>query len=258
MTDRFSLKALHYASQNVPGAQVFFQHAFETWFEFNYYAFLARRGKEVVLFDVGMDAPGSFGDSLLAELGAHGRVRMRQPLTDILRAEGVDPLEVSAIFVSHFHADHVLNLRAFANAKIYISAVAWQLLEAARSAYPAVVSDPLYPKQILDFVRDLINSRVFLLEDGDTPVAGIRIRHLGGHSIDMTGYEVETTATRVIMPMDTIWTYDNLTRNHPPGAVSDILQCFAAIEWVRNSGALMVPGHDPLLLSRHPAGVIAP
>lgn len=83
-------------------------------------ALLVRSGDRVLLFDTGAGA---------AEFADAGR------LPTSLRAAGVEPDQVSDIFISHAHGDHVGGLvdaagRAlFANAAVHLSAPEWQALQ---------------------------------------------------------------------------------------------------------------------------------
>lgn len=82
---------------------------------------LVRSGARVILFDTGA------GDAAFADAGR---------LPDSLRAAGIAPSDVTDIFVSHAHADHVGGLvddagkPAFANATVRLSVPEWQALQA--------------------------------------------------------------------------------------------------------------------------------
>ena len=252
----YRIRALHYGTQTVPGAQVFFQYKFDQWQDFYYYAFLLEGNGQKILVDTGMDELGGFYDLVEEALGSKGVPRLVVPLTDLLRLQGVQPQDVDAILVTHFHADHVWNLDKFPNADIYISEPGWNALRSLRQELPEMTPDPLYPTHALEFVEREMGTRVHLLKDGSTPFPGIEIKHLGGHSIDMTGYTVDTSQGRAVMPMDTVWTYANLEQGRPPGLAVDIPACMRAQKWVQEAGDFMIPGHDPLLLDRYVEGVI--
>ena len=77
-------------------------------------------GKEVILVDTGMpaemeipvtkDSVITFGDKI-------------KDYVDALKAAGYEPAQVSKILVTHKHPDHTGELRAFPNAKIFISRI---------------------------------------------------------------------------------------------------------------------------------------
>ena len=77
-------------------------------------------GKEIILVDTGMpaeteipvtkDSVITFGDKI-------------NNYVDALKAAGYEPAQVSKILVTHKHPDHTGELRAFPNAKIFISRI---------------------------------------------------------------------------------------------------------------------------------------
>lgn len=95
-------------------------------------ALLVRSGDRVLLFDTGA------GDAQFADAG-------RLPAS--LRAAGVEPDQVTDIFISHAHGDHVGGLLdaagslRFANATVYLSAPEWAALQAdtANAALAAAI-----------------------------------------------------------------------------------------------------------------------
>lgn len=86
---------------------------------------LVRSGSQILLFDTGA------ADASFAEAG-------RLPAS--LRAAGVEPSQVTDIFISHRHADHAGGLLlpdgalAFPNATIHLSAPEWEALKADSGA----------------------------------------------------------------------------------------------------------------------------
>lgn len=90
--------------------------------ELSVHPLLVKTGERVLLFDTGAGATmGSSGGSLPASM----------------TAAGVDPADVTDIFISHAHGDHVGGLVSaagdlgFPNAAIHISSPEWAALEAA-------------------------------------------------------------------------------------------------------------------------------
>lgn len=92
---------------------------------------LVRSGAQILLFDTGA------ADASFARAGR---------LPDALRAAGVEPSQVTDVFISHRHPDHVGGLLtpegvlAFPNAAIHLSAAEWQALKSDSDAVALVAA----------------------------------------------------------------------------------------------------------------------
>ncbi len=141
---------------------------------------LVRSGTRVLLFDTGA------ADASFAKAG-------RLPAS--LRAAGIEPAQVTDVFVSHRHDDHVGGLRtkdgalAFPNAAIHLSALEWKALQADANAAALVAA--IAPKvQAFAPGAELVPGVVkAVTDDGHTP----------GHS----AYEIGSGDARLLYIGDT-------------------------------------------------------
>lgn len=141
---------------------------------------LVRSGTRVLLFDTGA-AGASFARA--------GR------LPASLRAAGVEPAQVTDVFISHRHPDHVGGLLAgdgtlaFPNAAIHLSAPEWKALQ--RDKTQAALATAIAPKVDAfmpgaELVRGVVTA---VVDDGHTP----------GHS----AYEIASGDARLLYIGDT-------------------------------------------------------
>jgi glyoxylase-like metal-dependent hydrolase (beta-lactamase superfamily II) len=128
---------------------------------------LVRAGERVLLFDTGA-AGTDFGD--VGKLQAS------------LRAAGVAPGQVTDIFISHTHDDHLGGLRdaqgalAFPNATIHLAAAAWAALQEKKEAAEMVAA---------------ITPKVQAFAPGAALVPGVVTAvDLPGHTPGHTGYDI--------------------------------------------------------------------
>lgn len=253
----YTIKALHYATQRVPGPQAFFQAGWDEHVQFNYYVFLVRGEGATAIVDCGTSTFAPVNDLLRRDLGEEGTarpVRGEQAVTELLAEEGIATQDVDVVAITHFHWDHAGNVELFPNARFLVSAQGWKTHQDLRANVPAMVADPVFPARALDYLASHAE-RVDLTPDGMTPLPGVEIRHVGGHTADSAAFTIPTEEGRVVIPGDTIWTYANLERNLPVGAAVDIRQCHEAMAWARGAGDIVLPTHDPAILRRHPAGI---
>ena len=145
---------------------------------------LVRSGERVLLFDTGA-AGVSFAKG--------GR------LTASLRAAGVEPAQVTDIFISHRHDDHVGGLLtqdgalAFANATVHLSAPEWDALKADTKAKALVAA--LTPKV------DAFKPGAELVPGVVTAVAN------DGHTPGHSAYEITSGNERLLYIGDTAHHY---------------------------------------------------
>jgi glyoxylase-like metal-dependent hydrolase (beta-lactamase superfamily II) len=256
----YSIKALHYATQEVRGPQVFFQSDWDERIIFYYYAFLIEGEGHKALIDCGMDDLGPLNDVILPGLGERGLARLtsrESTIVHLLDREGVALEDIDTVAFTHFHADHISNARLFPRARYLVSREGWKRHHAILDSYPQMVPDPVYPASVIDFLAGLPAERLALADDGKTSLPGIEIKYVGGHTPDSAAFIVPTQEGRVVIPGDTIWTYRNLEEDRPVGSAVDILQCYQAMDWARKSGDVVLPCHDPGVLDRHPDGVVS-
>ena len=146
---------------------------------------LVEDGSHVMLFDTGV------GDAL-GDVGGH--------LAVALATAGIAPEDVSDIFISHTHGDHVLGLLdrsgrpAFPQARIHISATEWahfRGLDAEAAQQNLIEHHPNFVAAIEPHVVPFSNGQV-LIPNVVTAVS------LPGHTPGHTGYHIGTGTDAVL------------------------------------------------------------
>lgn len=131
--------------------------------------FLIRTADKNILFDCGI---GEFGE-------ATGPKYIRESLEE----HDLHDFEITDIFLSHLHYDHIGGLAhkengfwelTFPEAKVWVSEVDWKRV---------VAKELYYDDEKTEFIA-FIDARADLhfMRDGDLPYPEIRVEHIGGHT----------------------------------------------------------------------------
>jgi N-acyl homoserine lactone hydrolase len=255
----YTIKAIKFCEQTVPGPQMFFMSRWDEWMVADFLFFILRRDDgEVMLIDTGVRDVDEIQPLVVAGAGPKGRFRMdmeTQNIPLLLRREGIDPADVAYVLLSHLHYDHCSNVNLFPNARYVVSRTGWHLT--LDPPVDGLVPDVLFPRDVLAYLAGEARDRLILVDD-EAPeiVPGIGAFYVGGHTMCSQAFTVQTKQGLAVFPGDTVFYYENLEKNHPIGLALDIIQCHQAMERVRELADIVVPPHDPVLLERFPDGVV--
>ena len=171
----------------------------------------------------------------------------------LLAQHGVRPEQIADVILTHLHHDHCGSIERFPAARWHAPAVEWEFVSNPQNA--DLAPEPLYPRAL--FPR-MARHGVLPLADGDEPVAGLRVVHLGGHSIGSLAVEVldAAGAVRLVLGGDVMPLYENLARSIPPGTLWHWGECRRALARLAAYRVPVLPSHDPRLMQEYPQGVI--
>ena len=182
-----------------------------------------------------------------------GRELVR-PVADGLKAIGVDPVSVRDVIVSHMHYDHAGNIPLFPNARFHIQDAEMEYVT-GRSMCHATLRGAFEAEHVSHMVHRVFEDRV-QFHDGDAELApGITLHHVGGHTKGLQVTRVKTQRGWVVLASDAAHLFANMERAIPFPIVVDVddyLEAFRTIRRLATSEAHIVPGHDPLVLTRYP------
>jgi glyoxylase-like metal-dependent hydrolase (beta-lactamase superfamily II) len=164
--------------------------------------------------------------------------------------------DVRDVVLTHLHYDHAGRLDAFPRASFWVqdSEMAfWTGRYAARGEIRGIVEPP----DIVELVRLNFEGRVRFV-DGDEPMApGISLHRVGGHAPGLQVVRVDTPGGPVVLASDAAHFYANLAEDRPFAVVHSLPDMYGAFDRVRalagGERGRIVPGHDPLVLTRYPA-----
>jgi glyoxylase-like metal-dependent hydrolase (beta-lactamase superfamily II) len=172
----------------------------------------------------------------------------------LLGALGVDPGAVGQVVLTHLHYDHCGTVDEFPGARIVVQKSEvdyWTGPWAKRIQRERWLLDA----GVLDHLS-AAGDRLHLV-DGDAEVApGLSVHLVGGHTAGMQVVRVETGRGVVVLASDASHFSENIENDHPAPLLHSTTGVYAAFDRVKELAAgsgLVVPGHDPEVLTRYPA-----
>ncbi|MHC4640165.1 MAG: N-acyl homoserine lactonase family protein [Planctomycetota bacterium] len=208
---------------------------------FALYIWLVLGGDKPILIDAGLsdvDEMNRGAGHVLRELITQNK---NESGTVQLRKFGLRPEDIGHVFITHLHFDHVDDLLAYKNAKVYIGKKEW---EGATSAAPTWG----HGKIMHEFSNTPgCRERLVLVEDEEV-LPGIESFWVGGHTPGSTAYRINTSHGKAVLTGDTISLLGNFERNVPLGIFSNLKECIAAIKKIREKADIVLPSHDPATL----------
>jgi glyoxylase-like metal-dependent hydrolase (beta-lactamase superfamily II) len=178
--------------------------------------------------------------------------RLVRTVTEALATVKIDAQTVTDVIVTHLHYDHIGGHTQFPVARFHLQdremafATGRQMMiHAQRHSFTA--------DHIADMVH-LVHSGRVVFHDGDDVLApGLSVHHLGGHTDGLQVVRVRTAAGWMVLASDATHYYENFESGRPFPIVFDVdamVEGFATLRRLADRPELVVPGHDPLVLSR--------
>lgn len=211
----------------------------------DYFVWVARRGDEVFVIDTGF-----------AEESARqrGRTLLMRP-AEGLALLGIDAAKVRDVIITHLHYDHAGTLNDFPSATFHIQD-AEPAYATGRCMCHAALRHPYDVEDVVNFVRKVYAGRV-CFHDGAAQLApGLSLHRIGGHTAGLQAVRVFTRRGWVVLASDATHLYGNIARGIPFPAVynvADMLEGHRTVRALADSDDHVVPGHDPLVMTRYPA-----
>ncbi len=160
---------------------------------------------------------------------------------------GVKPEEITDVILTHAHWDHADGADLFPKAQLWIqkdeytyyTGAAWQ----SGGKHGGIEPDDM---------RFLLNANLegrLHLVDGDQEILpGIRVHTGGRHTFASQYVSVGT----IVIASDNLYLYENLEKHAPIAQTFDAQSNLAAQEKMKTLGKIIVPGHDPAVMTKFP------
>jgi glyoxylase-like metal-dependent hydrolase (beta-lactamase superfamily II) len=182
-----------------------------------------------------------------------GRPCSIEPAAALTRL-GIDPASVKQVVLTHLHYDHIGNVDLFPSALLVIARREqdfWTGLLAARPHF----AEHTDPGAVAVVARAAAAGQVRFVEDELEVTPGIVALRVGGHCPGQLIVAVDTIAGGVLLASDALHYYDELATERPFAVFANLPDVYHAYDTIRALTAtsrVLVPGHDPLVMERHP------
>jgi len=195
-------------------------------------------------------------DTGFTEADARKRDReLLRPVADGLAAIGIDAATAPEVIVTHLHYDHIGGFAAFPEARFHLQDAEMAFATGRHMAEPAI-GHAFEAEHVAQMVHRVFDRRV-AFHDGETEIApGLTLHRVGGHTHGLQIVRVHTRIGWIVLASDAAHYYENLHDRRPFTIVYDVGAYLRALDTataLADDPAFVVPGHDPLVLTRYPA-----
>jgi glyoxylase-like metal-dependent hydrolase (beta-lactamase superfamily II) len=181
--------------------------------------------------------------------------RLLRSASDAVALVGVDAAAVTDVVLTHLHYDHAGGLEQFPSARFHVQDRE-MAYATGRHMTQTTLSHPFTAAHVAHLVELVYDQRV-VFHDGDgTLAAGLSLHLLGGHTAGLQVVRVTSAAGPIVLASDATHFYENMDSGRPFPIVVDVgamLQGFGRLRELASPAGVVVPGHDPRVLERHPA-----
>jgi glyoxylase-like metal-dependent hydrolase (beta-lactamase superfamily II) len=174
---------------------------------------------------------------------------------DALKPLNINPEDITDVIITHMHWDHADGMDLFPKARVWIqkdelqyyAGEAWQSKE---------TSDGFDPQDVLTLVKLNTQGKVGLVNgDAQEIIPGIICYTGGRHTYASQYVGVNTAHGTVVLASDNMYLYENLDKHVPIASTLDAVSNLRAQDRMKEiaaTPALIIPGHDPAVMTRFP------
>jgi glyoxylase-like metal-dependent hydrolase (beta-lactamase superfamily II) len=242
----------------MPGPLVYRTSSEDEWHTLFFYFVVVRGGGKTLVINTGLPEDLSGLNALWGEMAGPRCQVTRQSeerLGPVLVRLGLNPRTVDYVIATPFKGYLLANLSEFPNATVCVSQRGWTERYLARR-YPSPMPDPTAVSDaMLDRLQTGAPNPLRLLRDDEELLPGIRVRWVGIHDRSTVAVVVHTESGDVVIT-DACLMYEHIEGMVPLGVTESLEACLNAFVMVRQSGPLIVPLYDPLVLERFEGGRI--
>ena len=210
----------------------------------DYFVWAVRNENRTIVVDTGFER--TEGDK-------RGRTITRLPCEG-LEIMGIDSAKIEDVIIPHLPYAHAGTLDDFPAARFHL-----QESEMNYATGKHMCHEPFghayAPDHICTMVRRVFDGRV-MFHDGAAEIApGISVHWIGGHTAGVQCVRILTKRGWVVLASDASHFYENMEGTAPFPIVystSDMVQGYATMRHLAESGKHIIPGHDPLVMERYP------
>lgn len=211
----------------------------------DYYVWVAKSATQTFVIDLGFTA----------EVAAQrGREMLLLP-TEGLKLVGVDPDEVKDVIITHLHYDHVGTFERFPQARFHLQDAEMDYATGRHMRHKRF-NHGYEVDDVVGMVRMVYKDRV-KFHAGDAELApGLSVHHIGGHTAGLQCVRVFTKRGWVVLASDASHYYEHMETGRSFTTVFHVGQTLEGYDTLRqlaDSPNHVVPGHDPLVMTRYPA-----
>ncbi len=202
----------------------------------DYFFWLVRSPDYTAVIDCGFNATSG---------PRRGRTMLVPPAEALARL-GVDPTTVDLLILTHGHYDHIGNLDVFPDTPVLIARREYEFWTGPPVDHAQRESSEAADLELLRAARK--QDRVTFVDGSARLPGGIEVLEVGGH----TPGQLVVTVGNVVLASDAVHYYEELTRRRPFWLASDVGAMTRGFERIDALAGLLVPGHDPEVMTRFP------
>ncbi|KKX55255.1 MBL fold metallo-hydrolase [Brevibacillus borstelensis] len=168
-----------------------------------------------------------------------------QCVKEQLASKGIGPEQVTGIFISHFHADHIAGLHDFPGARLYCFRSAYEevkglkgIAAVRRGFLPELMPEDFEERAIFidDGPKIRLSGEYHPFEEAYDPFAdkSLLAVDLSGHAKGLFGLFLRDTQDRdIFLCADAAWSSEAYRKHRPPHPVAHLIKADAA-SYLRN------------------------
>ena len=181
-----SLSAVKYGESVIPESWVIVGGDQSLSLPISFTLYLVNTGDRKILIDAGCDTMPGFD------------MKYYESPADVLRENGIDPLEITDVFVTHAHHDHIEAVHHFKNATVHIQALEYESSQRKHKYIPE-------------------DMKLNVFED-ETEVGGVTLLRISGHSTGSCIAEFCANGKNYVISGDECYARRCLTERIPTGS----------------------------------------
>jgi glyoxylase-like metal-dependent hydrolase (beta-lactamase superfamily II) len=211
----------------------------------DYFVWAITNENRTIILDTGFDE---------AMARRRGRDYLRNP-GEGLAMIGIDPAGIEDVIISHMHYDHSGNESLFPNARYHVQDGEMAFCTGRHMCHEAV-NGAFSADDVVAMVRRVFAGRVRFHDGTEELAPGITLHRVGGHTMGLQVTRVWTDRGWVVLASDASHFYANMEQGRPFPIVYDmgeVLEAYKIVNRLASSPDHIIPGHDPLVMTRYPA-----